>query len=235
VLGPLLPPTPQDIARSSLRDAFLRVDRAGEHLADLQRRVDRYVADQEGKISVELHQGVPVVVNRAEMPPRMLSVLVGETVQNLRTALDYLVFALAWLDSGSEQSRTQFPIEGRCEGFDGRRSTYLKGLSDEHVAAIKRLQPFNGGAWLGTLANASNQDKHRALHITLAAGHGTIQFDPPVVRTGEGFAIPSDVHMEAEQTIYVALHDGTPIMEPLKVLEASVRGVLDSFKPDFED
>jgi hypothetical protein len=234
VLGPPPPPTPQEIARSSLRDAFLRVDRAGEHLACLQRRVEAFTEAQNDKPIVELHGGIPVIVGEPEHPPRMFSVLVGETIQNLRTALDYLVYALAWLDSGVHHDMTQFPIESAPEGFDGRRATYLKGLSDEHVAAIERLQPFKGGAWLGTLANASNQDKHWALNVTLAAGYGTITFGPPIGGAGEGSASPSEVNVHHEHTVYVALHDGTPILEPLKAFESSVRGVLDSFKADFE-
>jgi hypothetical protein len=228
------PPTPLEIARSSLRDAFLRVDRAGEHLADLKARVEAYIGAQQDKITVQVQDGMLRPVADVEPPPRMLSVLVGETVQNLRTALDYLVYALAWLDSGAPQDKTQFPMESTREGFNGRRATLLKGLSEEHVTAIERLQPFDGGAWLDPLRNASNQDKHRALNVILAGGYGTILLDPPIGGAGEGSAVEGEVNVHLDHTVYVALHDGTPILEPLQAFEAGVRGILDSFKPDFE-
>lgn len=209
------------------------MDRAGEHLADLKDRIGRYAKTQKDNITVQMHGGAPHLVIAVEPPPRMFSVLVGEVIQNLRTGLDYLVYALAWLDSGAYQPKTQFPIESTCDGFKGRRSTYLKGVSDEHVAAIERLQPFNGGDWLGALADASNKDKHRALHLVVAQGSGTVDLRAPG-HAGEGASLDGQMHVHHNPTLDVAFSDGTPVLKPLEILEASVRGVLDSFKPDFE-
>jgi hypothetical protein len=62
----------------------------------------------------------------------------------LVAALDYLIFVLAKSDSGVEQDGTQFPVCKRKEFFDRGRKTMLKGMSDEHVALIERLQPYKG-------------------------------------------------------------------------------------------
>jgi len=45
-------------------------------------------------------------------------ILAGEVIQSLRSALDYLIYDLAILDSGKPQDGTQFPAEGDPESFD---------------------------------------------------------------------------------------------------------------------
>ncbi len=229
------PLTPQEHAWISLGDAFLRLERAGVHLAEVKTRIDRYIEAQKDTVTAEVEDGLPqITFEGGEPPPRMLSIVIGDTIQNLRTALDYLLYALAWLDSGGHQPKTQFPIESRSEGFKGRRSTYLKGVSDEHVAAIKRLQPFSGTKWSGVLAFASNQDKHWALHLAVLYGEVRFSIEAPVGDTGKGPALPSKVEMDGDLTIDVAFPGGALVMKSLEILEAEVRGVLESFKPEFE-
>ena len=82
--------------------------------------------------------------------PHALSILVGEIIYNLRAAIDYLIYELAFVDSKKIQHGTQFPIEdtegdvmGRCDE-KRRRGVFLRGLTDQHRAAIKRLQPCDG-------------------------------------------------------------------------------------------
>ena len=109
--------------------------------------------------------------NRPEFPiPAEMSLLIGEILYNLRGCLDYLVYQLAILDSGSEQNGTQFPIEDSQNGFRGRRKSYLKFVNDSHVASIERLQPYNGVDWTKWLRTYSNPDKHRHLVVST---HGT--------------------------------------------------------------
>jgi hypothetical protein len=228
------------IARRSLADAFLRIDRGDEHLTCLEARIEVFRESQKDKVTVRVEanrQGFGLR-NEVEEPPRVLSVLIGEVVYNLRAALDYLVYALAWLDSREHQTKTQFPIESDCEIFNGRRRTFLKGVSDEHVAAIKRLQPFNGCDWIGFLRDASNQDKHWALAVTSTSHSGYIEFDPPIPSPvpetyAEAFA-KGEVNVKHNPTIDVTFANGPPVLEPLKILKAEVRAVLDSFKLEFE-
>jgi len=84
------------------------------------------------------------LVNRASIAGIRFGTLVGEITYNLRCALDYLIYALAVLDSGSDEKGTQFPILDAAKDFAGRGKTMLKGLNAAHVAAIERLQPYQG-------------------------------------------------------------------------------------------
>jgi hypothetical protein len=124
-----------------LDDAFLRVDRAAEHLASFKRLSKRYF-DAHERAWEAVVMGNKVgwpggAIVQENPPPRRLGLLVGETVQNLRTALDYLVFQMAdWHSGPDPERRTQFPIESTPEGFRARRNTHLKGVCDEHVALL---------------------------------------------------------------------------------------------------
>jgi hypothetical protein len=194
------------VARITFRDARLRVDRAGEHLAELQPQIQAFARRQEGKVVAEI-QGTRVVLRRlaeVEDPPRVFSVIIGEVLYNLRAALDYLVYALAWLDSGSRQEQTQFVIADSRASFDSQAASRLKGLSAHHIEAIREWQPFSGQGWIRDLREASNQDKHRALNLAVAAGSGTVE----AVRDESG----NVVGQRRQETIELEFVNGPPIM-----------------------
>jgi len=91
-----------------------------------------------------------------------LQVVIDDVVQNLRTALNYLVTALARFDSPQKKvpRSLQFPVERSADDFREHRPRYLRGVSPEHVAMIERAQPYNGCDWTGLLARFSNVGKH---------------------------------------------------------------------------
>jgi hypothetical protein len=222
-------------ADQSIADAFLRVDRAGEHLADLEARIETFAREQKDNIAVDVHPQLGFRVrHEGEGPPRYWSVLIGEVIYNLRAALDYLIYSLAWLDSGVHQTDTQFLIEDRRQGFKRHCRSRLKGLSDKHVAAIKRLQPFDGCEWTRTLRDFSNQDKHWALNLTTAMGAGTVEFDPPIRKADARLVAEGKVKMEHTGSVGVTFADETPVLETLKVLESEVRAVLEAFEPEIK-
>src|SRR5262249_17527994 len=103
-------------------------------------------------------------------------ILVGEIVYNLRAALDYLIYQLAYLDTGKVQKGTKFPIEDHINSWKtyiiprksaGRRKwpLWLPLLTKGHQAEIEGLQPFRGCKWTKTLRELSNPDKHADLII----------------------------------------------------------------------
>src|SRR5439155_13835682 len=115
-----------------LDGAFERVDRGGEHIDDLDRRIRELTASQQRDVldhlDLELLRNISLDTTILPLPlqinpgpaPLKYGVLVGETVYNLRAALDYLVYELAINDSGRPQEGTQFPIESSKEGFGVR-------------------------------------------------------------------------------------------------------------------
>lgn len=232
-----------------LDGAYLRVKRADKHITDLERRAARRNQAHQKNISYQWQ----VIIQRLRFDHkggRPLSlgfgVVVGEVIYNLRAALDYLIYELALRNSGQVQDRTQFPIESTASGFDGRRKTNLKGISDPHIAAIEMLQPYKGCNWTALLRDLSNPDKHRRLTESRAMTDGSLilefgQLHNWIGRPGKIYAAQGhrrgkvyDVYVYVNASVVIEFSDGLPVIQTLKELHTSVANTLGTFKPKFK-
>jgi hypothetical protein len=226
-----------------LNTAYLKIARATEHLEELRRLHDEVCNAQakdttieaepagtidpgEAKRVVTIHTGEAVIPDRCR-------ILVGDVANGLRSALDYLIGRLAELDSGPGERRTQFPIESTSEGFKSRRRSFLEGVSDTHISAIERLQPYNGCDWMLSLQKLSNFDKHSDLvivvHDYLVWLTGTIE---PADERGSQ---KHTVHLRLRPVLRIALGNGLPLIETLEMLKLKVTETVDTFKPELGD
>lgn len=138
---------------------------------------------------VELDANAPdyslIKTNVAAPPTDDFAAVIGDCVQNFRSALDHLTFALAEKHSGSlskEDARAcQFPVVGdeTKKGQTGAGPAMfrdqaiardIKGLSPAAQTIIEGLQPYQLGANfrahpLWVLTELSNTDKHRFIHV----------------------------------------------------------------------
>jgi hypothetical protein len=238
-----------------LDGAFERINRAGEHLKELELAVLDFTQDVHDAVVVQFEGNPPhkpIFHTPQLLPPPRLKILIGEICNNLRSALDYLVYELARLDSGAIQDGTQFPIEDTPTAFQKASKNRLKGINASHVAAIEKSQPYNGCHWTKVLKDISNPDKHR--HLTITSHGGWITIDPP------GSTLPS-THVPPISSIRrVVLPDGievtvqlttcfavmVPMEQPvgfpaaltvqgtLQQLKAEVAHLLQAFKPEFK-
>ena len=181
--------------------------------------------------------------------PNRISVLTGEAIQALRRALDYLVYEIAFRDSGSEQDGTQFPIEHSPNVFWSRlnpgRGGYLVGVDRKHATALKRYQPCDQVEWSADLRDLSNPDKHRRLsvlrHLDKTTAARMENDDGATYRnfaaTDDGFevwwTVGDDVHMQLQVTIDIAFESGLGVIEALQEIKAQIAYVLDEFRPCF--
>jgi hypothetical protein len=106
------------------------------------------------------------------------AVIVGETIQNIRTALDYLVYSLVLHTRGRKpKNMTQFPLSATAGDFFSKRYQIAE-LPGELRRRIRKLQPYQTksqrSASLNLLRRLSNADKHRLLVVMDAriGGHG---------------------------------------------------------------
>ena len=169
-----------------LFQSYLRVARAEQRFIDLSEVLEEFEKDiaTELLFKAEFYRETlspDMEKLKAAWPtvsfvPEIALIYSGELVQNLRTALDYLVFLLCARDAGSEQEGTQFLIEdGKGSvaarwGFDFHAPRRLKGMKPKHVDMIENLQPYKGTYWTGRLRDLSNPDKHRHLYEPVLAG-----------------------------------------------------------------
>ena len=91
--------------------------------------------------------------------------LVVDIVEDVRAALDYMVFALSALSTPNLNEKTpQFVIADTKGDFDRQSKSRLRYLTDEQKTEfIEKLQPFNGNHILSLLRDTAGQAKHRRL------------------------------------------------------------------------
>jgi hypothetical protein len=165
---------------SLIKDARAKLDRAGEHLDTLKREISDFQQADSHSIDAytDPETGAYLLRVQPNAVPSKISAIVGDVLCNLRPTLDYLVYALAYLDSDAPQEGTQFPICDTADNFRRKRKGWLKGLSADHVAAIEDLQPYDERdelLWLRTLRDLSNPDKHKHLSVVATAVEGAFE------------------------------------------------------------
>ena len=98
--------------------------------------------------------------------------LAGEAIQNIRSALDHMVYA-----ASGGQSRTQFPIFTDPVEFEKKAPGMLVGVPDSVRETIEKAQPYRdyppdpAQTMLEQLRVLSNLDKHRTLATVVSAVH----------------------------------------------------------------
>jgi hypothetical protein len=102
--------------------------------------------------------------------PSEIPLIIGDCVQNLRSALDYMVWEMVIAVGGQPSKRNAFPICTTAEAFDVEvDKKRLRGISDpELIAKIKTLQPYKNGNGpeqdpLFILDELTNINKHRRI------------------------------------------------------------------------
>jgi hypothetical protein len=223
-----------------------RARRADEHLAELERQIALAFKKQAHTAPFNLDPNPPHRVINEGLPPETfagvrLGTLTGEACYNFRCALDYLIYALAKLDSGTPRKKTQFPIMDTVEQFKGQSKIMLCGVSTAHVATIEQLQPYMGCNWTKRLAAISNMDKHR--HLVTGGGntkitiHSGLEKDLTnilgVKSTTTHPITGKEVNMRVHVFGQMTLEDGTPVIEAIKEIKTGVADTLVSFEPDF--
>ncbi len=170
---------------------WLKLARGKEHLKTLGRILEAILARDQPKIPLShgydpQDQSWVCRVGDFKLVASMdAGMVIGDTVQNFRAALDHLIWDLAILDTRSwPNGRTQFPI---CETKDGQygydsphvQKRFLDSISPAHRSMIEGFQPYiTGDNILLLLRRISNEDKHRIVHTVLAADIASA----PVVR-----------------------------------------------------
>jgi hypothetical protein len=98
------------------------------------------------------------------------ALLAGEALQNLRSALDHVIYA-----AGGKRGKSMFPIFGdRCE-FQVLSKPMVKGVPESVLAFVEAAQPYLQTPAdpsldpLAELRTLSNKDKHRVLSTIASA------------------------------------------------------------------
>jgi hypothetical protein len=164
-----------EIEAHPFQGAIRKTDRATVHLAELQRRRDEFLKNEEAS-PFRVVEGVETDSSRYVMRavidgafPDWWSLIVGDFVQNLRAALDHFVCQLIFDAGGKPTRQNAFPIFH--ERPSDRRSknrwkAQVAGLDGDAIAFIEARQPYPhddgpSNHLFFALRELSNDDKHR--------------------------------------------------------------------------
>lgn len=235
--------------------ARLRVNRAKMPIRSIKRHMQKWADLHWEHIELELDEqgharmdpdGTVRHTQTHDLPIEILaktSLWIGETIYNLRGALDYLVYALALAGSkGEDVKGTQFPIESNMDNFTGRitgvhpktkkpMQTYLHHVPPVAVRRIMQLQPCwkPPCLWTPILRDLSNPDKHRFLTelrsraIVVAGLHPLIE------------EVPLEARVHPHLVVEVLFRkSGLDVIDTLEMLQREVSAVIQEFEPVFE-
>jgi hypothetical protein len=164
---------------SGIKSAKLKLGRAAKHLRAIKQSIAIYSARRPHKFT-KAAKGTKRL-NILKPPPHEISILAGEMVYQMRSALDHLAFDIVKLNTTAAssadrnwQEHCQFPLKTRVPGgtLPAAKNKFAKdlpGISDRAFAVIEGMQPYYGKGELnnalGFLAYLSNIDKHRHLNL----------------------------------------------------------------------
>ena len=230
------------MANPLLDGVYIRIEWASEHirsLKDMQRSIENIDPDSitvqgEAEVNITPEGNQEIITPWFDFGEPMFNPAwsreLGYAVYNLRASLDYLIYALAFLDFGSEKKGTQFPICDNPSQFKGCiKKGFLRGVNLSHRAAIQILQPYNGGNWLKELASLANPDKH--MHLSAIASQNLMR-TLQVSNEYDAETRTQTMHMKLDVTRLIAFPDKSPVIPLLDTLEAQVTDTVNQFAPD---
>ena len=137
-----------------------------------------------------------------------LSLLIGDICNNLRSALDHLLWQLHLLKNPTFNRNVYFPITDCEDSFRSDGSRHLNGLSGIQRANIKRLQPYKTGkAALSLLRDINNSDKHRLVQVIGVHG-GIRKIGVTVNQTASALVLPTQKHIPTQVISGSKVEDG---------------------------
>lgn len=165
--------------KANLSDAYSKLNRANEHISDVEALIANFLSSDFYKVRLEADQGTgraKLIFDSLHQPDKRLNVLVGDAIGNLRSSLDYLFYALVFPLVGDPKMIGGFPFADDVNGFKGEIGKQ-GGIAQCGAAIVDLLvdqvQPYQQGAGrlLWMINKLRNIDKHRLLvaSIDLAA------------------------------------------------------------------
>jgi hypothetical protein len=166
-----------------LRPAMLKVERANQHVADLKSAIDAFYETKPCTVTLEIDPksgDIFYQVSKVDPVPDDVPLLAGEVFHSLRSALDYLAYALCVKGHGSVPNwfkSIYFPICKSDVEYGTSGHTKIRGASAQAMRAIDAIEPYRSGKghdfWV--LNELNNIDKHRQL-FTVSLGNHIIDY-----------------------------------------------------------
>jgi hypothetical protein len=169
--------------KPSLAGCWVKIARAREHNYRLEQVAEAFLKRRPNQISFDDYSEPEWIIVRAvsEPIPVEFSAIAGDLIQNLRSALDLLVWQVVLTEGGAPGRHNAFPLMTSPSEFERRvrnppkdKKGPLDGIdpTGEKWAIIERSQPYKPAMDLvAQLATFSNRDKHQGLLTSVSFTH----------------------------------------------------------------
>lgn len=161
-------------AAERLRHVTAKLDRARQHLRDLERLHEAFIKSNPYKVATKHDPQTRKLIYylaSVEQPGDDIATTVGDVLQNLMSALDHVAYQLVCVGMGSDGPfyHVYFPIADSATEYEERKPRRIKGMRPDAIKAIDAIKPYKGGNDpLWRLYRLNNVDKHR-LVITVGS------------------------------------------------------------------
>lgn len=190
-----------DTVAHPLDSARSKVSRSWQHIEQLKIEARTFIEMQPYTLGSKQSDGddriwiVYAIVRRPV--PEHWSLIFGDAVHNLRSALDHIVYQSAEILGSGAVKQTQWPVITEGGKWIPEDDARLAHVPDDHRTRIAGYQPFVNPAkfdWLAKLDELDKADKHRVLGRTVAAPTGgDLTKSPGIIEV-----IPTNVPMQME-------------------------------------
>jgi hypothetical protein len=153
----------------------LKIERAKEHIRDLDIAIQGFIADKPYRLGAKPHAAIPwlqmtLYIAEIKPIPSRISLIVGDTIHNLRSALDHLMWQLVEAAGGKPDRNIYFPVSDGAHQYASMMGNgEIQKISKDARDIIEAIQPYvtlDQTLWL--LHYLDIVDKHR-LVLTIAA------------------------------------------------------------------
>lgn len=201
-----------------IKHIILKFNRAKYHIENLEYQINEFIKSNPYKVGFKhdphTKQLIYYVVSALPVPD-IITLQVGDAIQNLMGTLDHLAYQLVCRDCNDNPpspSRIYFPIADDLSNYEKVKHLKLNGVSKKTMSVIDKIKPYKGGndnIWI--LNRLNNIEKHRLL-LTVGSAAGGINFAQLTANQTKGFFPPeAQAAFEAMKIFIVPENNGFPI------------------------
>jgi hypothetical protein len=240
-----------------LSDVRAKLKRAKHHLADLTREADAFIRSKPYLIKRNLHPQRPEYViywiHSTRPIPSTITTLTGDTLGNLRSALDNLAHALILVNGEQPSAQTYFPVSDDEATYKSQAPRKIKGMAQAAINKIDACRPYKeGNVRLWQMNKFNNIHKHNtSLRVGIfceGISSTTFHLLSPtnnirkILKSGDNltmFHAELDTDQFLEFAFQIGLNEPSivsecePIGQTLGAMLRTVTRLVDDFKPLF--
>lgn len=150
--------------------ASMKLDRASQHIMECQTLIGEFLSKQPYRLVRRRNpqtNEISIAVKQEIAQPWVLSLMIGDAIHNIRSALDLTMFNIISQKTNNPGilRAVQFPFSWRKESLGNTIESRRAKLAGRNVVAeIHRLKPYNGGdQTLYDIHELDVTDKHKQI------------------------------------------------------------------------